>query len=72
MSCGAQLGAVAVNIIDTTIAEDAGSDPAMLIVFLQYALEDVRKLGGQSAVLLERAIVALANEVATAPPRHLS
>jgi hypothetical protein len=61
-----------VNIIDTTIAEDAGSDPETLIVFLQYALEDVRKLGGQSAVLLERAIVALANEIATAPPRQLS
>jgi hypothetical protein len=45
----------------------------MLIVFLQYALEDVRKLSGQSAELLERAIVKLADEIATAAaPRILS
>lgn len=61
------------NIIDTTITEDVNSDPQMLIVFLQYALEDVRKLSGQSAELLERAIVKLADEIATAaPPRILS
>lgn len=61
------------NIIDTTITEDVTTDPEMLIVFLQYALEDVRKLSGQSAELLERAIVKLANEIATAaPPRSLS
>jgi hypothetical protein len=60
------------NIIDTTITEDVTSDPEMLIVFLQYALEDVRKLSGQSAELLERAIVKLADEIATAAPRILS
>jgi len=62
-----------VNIIDTTITEDVTSDPEMLIVFLQYALEDVRKLSGPSAELLERAIVKLADEIATAAaPRILS
>jgi len=61
-----------VNIIDTSITEDVNSDPEMLIVFLQYALEDVRKHSGQSAALLERAIVMLADDLATAaPPRTL-
>ena len=61
------------NIIDRNIVEDAASDPEMLIVFLQYALEDVRKLSGQSATHLERAIVALADEIAmTMAPRALS
>ena len=60
------------NIIDTSITEDVNSDPEMLIVFLQYALEDVRKHSGQSAALLERAIVMLADDLATAaPPRTL-
>jgi len=45
----------------------------MLIVFLQYALEDVRKLSGQSASHLERAIVTLADQLAmTAPAGSLS
>lgn len=60
------------NIIDRTITEDVANDPEMLLVFLQYALEDVRKVSGQSAVLLERAIVALADEIAVAVPRSLS
>jgi hypothetical protein len=58
--------------MDRTITEDAASDPEMLIVFLQYALEDVRKLSGQSAALLERAIVMLADEIAETVPRRLS
>ncbi len=60
------------NFIDTTIAEDATSDPEMLIIFLQYALEDVRKLSDRSAALLEQAITALADETAMAAPRSLS
>lgn len=60
------------NIIDRTITEDVASDPEMLVVFLQYALEDVRKLSGQSAALLERAIVMLADEIAETVPRSLS
>jgi hypothetical protein len=65
-------GGRAVNIIDRTITEDVASDPEMLVVFLQYALEDVRKLSGQSAALLERAIVMLADEIAETVPRSLS
>lgn len=65
-------GVRAVNIIDRTITEDVANDPEMLLVFLQYALEDVRKVSGQSAALLERAIVALADEIAVAIPRSLS
>ena len=61
------------NFIDTTLSDDAASDPKMLIVFLQYALDDVRKLSERSAHLLEQAIVALAHEAtATALPRSLS
>lgn len=63
------------NFIDTKFAEDAVSDPQMLIVFLHYALEDVRKLSSRSAVFLEQAITALANEVPSMvppPPRALS
>jgi hypothetical protein len=66
-------GGKAMNIIDTKFVEDTTSDPQMLIVFLHYALEDVRKLSERSAVLLEQAISALANEsVAIAPPQVLS
>jgi hypothetical protein len=43
----------------------------MLIVFLHYALEDVRKFSARSAVFLEQAITALADE-ATTPPQVLS
>jgi hypothetical protein len=61
------------NIIDTRFVEDTASDPQMLIVFLHYALDDVRKLSTRSAVLLEQAITALANEAATIPsPQVLS
>ena len=63
----------AMNIIDTKFVEDTTSDPQMLIVFLHYALEDVRKLSTRSAVFLEQAITALADEAATiAPPQVLS
>jgi hypothetical protein len=64
----------AVNFIDRTMTEDAApADPQALIVFLQYALEDVRRLSGQSATHLEQAIVALANDIASSvPPRNLS
>jgi len=49
----------------------------MLINFLHYALDDVRKLSERSADLLEQAISALAQEAATqaamtAHPRILS
>jgi hypothetical protein len=61
------------NIIDTKFLEETSSDPQMLIVFLHYALEDVRKLSARSAVLLEQAISALATEAtAIAPPQVLS
>jgi hypothetical protein len=61
------------NIVDTRFVEDTSSDPQMLIVFLHYALDDVRKLSTRSAVLLEQAISALADEaVAIAPPQVLS
>jgi hypothetical protein len=61
------------NIVDTRFVEDTSSDPQMLIVFLHYALDDVRKLSTRSAVLLEQAISALADEaMAIAPPQVLS
>ena len=61
------------NIIDTKFVEDTVSDPQALIVFLHYALEDVRKLSTRSAVFLEQAISALADEAAAiAPPQVLS
>ena len=50
------------TMIDTTLADDAASDPKLLIVFLEYALDDVRKLSGRSAHLLEQAISTLAQE----------
>jgi hypothetical protein len=53
------------NIIDTTLTKDVESDPQMVITFLQYALDDVRKLSKRSAHLLEQAISALAQEAAT-------
>ena len=66
-------GGKAMNIIDTKFVEDPASDSQMLIVFLHYALEDVRKLSTRSAVLLEQAISALATEAAAiAPPQVLS
>ena len=66
-------GGNAMNIIDTKFVEDVTSDSQMLIVFLHYALEDVRKLSTRSAVLLEQAISALADEAVTiAPPQALS
>lgn len=66
-------GGKAMNIIDTKFVEDATSDSQMLIVFLHYALEDVRKLSTRSAVLLEQAISALADEAVTiASPQVLS
>ena len=52
------------NFIEATPSDDAGSDPKMLIVFLQYALDDVRKLSERSARLLEQAIGELAQEAA--------
>ena len=67
------------NMFDTTLADEAeaASDPEMLINFLHYALDDVRKLSERSAHLLEQAISALAQEAATqaampAHPRTLS
>ena len=66
-------GGKAMNIIDTKFVEGATSDSQMLIVFLHYALEDVRKLSTRSAVLLEQAISALADEAVTiASPQVLS
>ena len=50
------------TITDTRVADDTASDPKLLIVFLQYALDDVRKLSDRSALLLEQAISALAQE----------
>ena len=61
------------NFNDATPSDEAGSDPKMLIVFLQYALDDVRKLSERSAHLLERAIGELAQETAViAHSRSLS
>ena len=64
------------NFIDTRASDAAASevsDPTMLIVFLQYALEDVRQLSERSAYLLEQAIGALAQEAAAvAHPGSLS
>jgi hypothetical protein len=61
------------TMIDTTFADDTASDPKLLIVFLEYALDDVRKLSERSAHLLEQAIRALAQEAAaTADFRSLS
>ena len=61
------------NVFDTTLADDTVSDPEMLISFLQYALDDVRKLSKRSAHLLEQAIGALAQEATiVAHPRSLS
>lgn len=61
------------NFIDMTPADDVASDPEMLITFLQYALDDVRKLSKRSGHLLEQAISALAQETAIAAhPRSLS
>jgi hypothetical protein len=67
------------TIIETTLSEDAASDPQMLISFLHYALDDVRKLSERSARLLEQAINALAQEAqqargaaTTAHPQSLS
>ena len=61
------------NFIDRMPSEDAESDPKLLIVFLQYALDDVRKLSERSAHLLEQAISTLAREAASeALPRSLS
>lgn len=66
-------GGTAMTMIETTFSEEAASDPKMLIAFLQYALDDVRKLSERSAHLLEQAINALAQEAAkTARPRVLS
>ena len=66
-------GGKAMNIIDTKFVEGATSDSQMLIVFLHYALEDVRKLSTRSAGLLEQAISALADEAVTiAPTQALS
>ena len=57
------------TIIETTLSEDdAASDPQMLISFLHYALDDVRKLSARSARLLEQAINALAQEAQEAAP----
>jgi hypothetical protein len=50
------------TMIETTPSDEAASDPKLLIVFLQYALDDVRKLSDRSAHLLEQAISALAQE----------
>jgi len=50
------------TITDTRVADDTASDPKLLIVFLQYALDDVRKLSDRSAHLLEQAISTLAQE----------
>jgi hypothetical protein len=61
------------TMIETTPSDDTASDPKLLIVFLQYALDDVRKLSDRSAHLLEQAISALAQEAtAMAHPRSLS
>ena len=61
------------NIIDRTRSDEAASDPEMLISFLHYVLDDVRKLSERSAHLLEQAISALAHEAAiVAHPRSLS
>ncbi len=66
------------NIIDAKLAEDTtSSDPQMLVVFLHYALEDVRQLSERSAALLELAIGTLAQDIAhditqTATPGRLS
>ena len=61
------------NFIDKTPPKEAVSDPKLLIVFLQYALDDVRELSDRSAFLLEQAIAALAQEAAvTAHPGSLS
>jgi len=54
----------AMNFIDRTLPSEAPSDPKLLIVFLQYALDDVRSLSERSAHLLEQAINALAQEIA--------
>jgi hypothetical protein len=58
----ANRGGMAMTIIETTLSKDAASDPQMLITFLHYALDDVRKLSERSARLLEHAINALAQE----------
>jgi hypothetical protein len=50
------------TITDTTLADETTSDPQLLITFLHYALDDVRKLSERSARLLEQAINALAQE----------
>ena len=61
------------NIIDTTLTAEVESDPQMVITFLQYALDDVRKHSTRSAHLLEQAISALAQEAAlVAYPQSLS
>ena len=61
------------NFIDRTSSKQAASDPEMLISFLHYALDDVRKLSERSARLLEQAISTLAQEAAvTAHSRSLS
>jgi hypothetical protein len=51
------------TMIETTPSDEAASDPKLLIVFLQYALDDVRKLSERSAHLLEQAISTLDHEV---------
>ena len=62
------------NMIDRNITEDTiPSDPQMLVVFLHYALEDVRKHSERSATLLEAAIGTLAKDITAAgAPRSLS
>ena len=66
------------NFIDRTVPSEAvpseaASDPKLLIVFLQYALDDVRSHSARSARLLEQAISALAHEATdTGGSRSLS
>jgi hypothetical protein len=59
----AKNGGTAMTMIETTPSDEAASDPKLLIVFLQYALDDVRKLSERSAHLLEQAISTLDHEV---------